>query len=308
MDPLTHSLSGIIGANIIKKKWKRDGVKYAYLFFLGSILPDIDYVSRFFGTAYYLRYHRGITHSFVFALIFSLSVSRIIQKLRKDWTFSKGASVLFLGIVCHIYLDLITSFGTEILLPLSRERFHLDWVFVIDPIFTISLLIGCMITMIFKRFEKALVLLVILYPLCCGFVKHEVVERTVYLKSETTVTILPEFLAPYFWKAVYDKGGYLEIRRISVFGPNSGSNTLRYCKANIKELAKASERFSDLKILLRFYRFPVVLQEKGRNGMSVIADARFITTWRRSEKTLRVPFLFVVYRNNLGQLVDAKFL
>ncbi len=40
------------------------------------------------------------------------------------------------GVLSHIVFDWITSFGTMFWTPLSRARYSLDWVFILDPIFS----------------------------------------------------------------------------------------------------------------------------------------------------------------------------
>ena len=56
-----------------------------------------------------------------------------------------------LGVLSHILLDWITSWGTMFFAPLSWERYSLDWVFIIDLIFTGLLFAGLLVTRVLSR-------------------------------------------------------------------------------------------------------------------------------------------------------------
>ncbi len=82
---------------------------------LGGILPDIDYLLGI--------EHRAATHS----LIFISALSFFVYKRDKR----KGIS-LFIGLIDHLVLDIITIGGVEILWPL-RYRFSIPLIESMDP-------------------------------------------------------------------------------------------------------------------------------------------------------------------------------
>src|SRR5262249_23838716 len=102
---------------------------------MAGAFPDID---LFFMTSrlQYLRDHRRWSHSFVYLPLFALGfalVTRLVfrrSRLPVLWLFAA------IGLASHILFDWITSFGTMFLVPFTRERFSLDWVFILDPFFT----------------------------------------------------------------------------------------------------------------------------------------------------------------------------
>src|SRR5207244_8174094 len=60
MDNLTHTLTGVA----LSQAGLNRKTRYATLaLVIGSNLPDVDIVTRLAGSATYLKYHRGITHS-----------------------------------------------------------------------------------------------------------------------------------------------------------------------------------------------------------------------------------------------------
>ncbi len=136
MDPITHGLSGAILARAIPNKPLPRG---SILLLVGmAMLPDIDIILRAVSDIFYLRHHRGVTHSLLMLplwswLLFSLLPGSQNRLPVMPWLI--GSALL-----THIFLDLITSFGTMLFAPLSDIRATLDLVFIIDPIFSALLL------------------------------------------------------------------------------------------------------------------------------------------------------------------------
>jgi len=89
-----------------------------------SIFPDIDVVAFKFGIPYeHMFGHRGITHSIVFALLFSGAITWLISKSSKSiiWLY------LFTCMVSHGILDALTNGGLGIAFfaPFLSERYFL---------------------------------------------------------------------------------------------------------------------------------------------------------------------------------------
>jgi len=106
---------------------------------IGSIFPDIDIFagSLAHNPLAIMEWHRNITHSaimlpfwaFLLALL-SIPIARLLK-----WQ-SPPLTTLFaiyaLGIATHIFLDLVTTFGTMVWSPLQYSRPAWDWVFILD--------------------------------------------------------------------------------------------------------------------------------------------------------------------------------
>ncbi len=110
---------------------------------LGGIFPDCDSLMGLFdanGMAV-ISTHRGVTHSFLIMPLWALglaALTRWICDRRKISCPSLAAltGIYAAGIALHIFLDLITSFGTMIWAPLSATRVSWDLVFIIDFVLT----------------------------------------------------------------------------------------------------------------------------------------------------------------------------
>jgi membrane-bound metal-dependent hydrolase YbcI (DUF457 family) len=141
MDSITHGIVGaLIGKGYFSERYGRVAVFSATL---GAVFPDVDIVAEIVSRdpLSIVKYHRGITHSFVampfFAVILAW-LTRWIARRRGIETPSTGALFLvyLAAIASHIFLDAMTSFGTRIWSPLSQQRVAWDLLFIIDFIFT----------------------------------------------------------------------------------------------------------------------------------------------------------------------------
>lgn len=141
MDSLTQIVLGIATAELVAGK-KLQNKTFLYGAILGTI-PDLDIVvGKFLSNVGGVAIHRGLSHSLLFFVFLSPILGWIIAKIEKSKISFKSASLLaFWCLVTHVLLDLFTSWGTQILWPLEH-RFALKTIFVIDPLYTIPLLIS----------------------------------------------------------------------------------------------------------------------------------------------------------------------
>ena len=146
MDTVTH---GIVGALISKGYFsERHGRIATFAATLGAMFPDVDVVEEIISRdpLSIIKYHRGITHSFVAMPFFAAALAwltRWIARRRGIEAPSQGVLTLIYGvaIASHIVLDAMTSFGTRIWAPVSQQRVAWDLLFIIDFIFTALVLL-----------------------------------------------------------------------------------------------------------------------------------------------------------------------
>jgi len=139
MDTLTHALSGALLARATapREAPPESLPRRVAAGFLACASPDLDVVAGLFGPVAFLENHRGVTHSFVmlpvFALIYSFLLAKILREPR-GWRALFGVTAMALAL--HIACDLITTYGTMILAPLSSWRAQIGTTFIIDLWFT----------------------------------------------------------------------------------------------------------------------------------------------------------------------------
>ncbi len=114
----------------------------AVLFGAGmGLLPDLDLVSNALGEWTSLVHHRGWSHSLlVLTLIAPLMGYAGFRIGRREGPYLAWTLLAFLALVTHPLLDVCTSYGTMLLVPLSRHRFALDAVGIVDPAYSLPLL------------------------------------------------------------------------------------------------------------------------------------------------------------------------
>lgn len=158
MDPFTHGLLGASAA-LTRAKNNRATLAVAIVTGLcGGMFPDIDiFIRSAENPLLQIQYHRHFTHALVFvpvgATIVALGLWPLLRRharLAQLWIFAA------LGMVTHGVLDAFTSYGTHLFWPFTNARTSWSFVSVVDPIVTISLLIG--VIGFYRRQKRAWVL------------------------------------------------------------------------------------------------------------------------------------------------------
>jgi membrane-bound metal-dependent hydrolase YbcI (DUF457 family) len=106
---------------------------------LGAMFPDIDI---FAGPLAHnplaiMEWHRNITHSAVLLPVWALVLAALSIPLARlvKWEtppFWRLFLVYAVALASHIFLDVITNFGTMVYSPVSYARVSWDWVFILD--------------------------------------------------------------------------------------------------------------------------------------------------------------------------------
>ena len=172
MDPFSQAALGAVVGQATGHA--RLGYRAAAIGALAGAVPDIDVLFSIGGDYFdQLELHRGITHSLFFAPVVGplagLAVWRWESRGRSaDTAGDRGRllcwiAVITLALWSHPLLDLLTPYGTQLLLPFSDQRFAINAMPIIDPLFTLSLVSGLLIAGRFmKRRAQAVALCTLL--------------------------------------------------------------------------------------------------------------------------------------------------
>lgn len=149
MDSLSQIVLGATTFALIKdKEIGKKALLYGAI--LGTI-PDLDIlINPFYNSIEQLAIHRAFSHSIFFAFLLSLLTAKWFSYKYKT-SYKSWFLASFLALFTHPLLDLCTTYGTRIFYPLSKSYYSFDNVFVIDPLYTIWLLIGCIALLIMKK-------------------------------------------------------------------------------------------------------------------------------------------------------------
>jgi membrane-bound metal-dependent hydrolase YbcI (DUF457 family) len=168
MDTITHGIAGaLIGKAIfggedmlaLRPMNARRVITWALM--TGAIFPDADTFRDVFSRNELLMitWHRSITHSLLCMPVFALLLAAITLAVcrRFKWEappFAALAGIFAIGILSHIFLDLVTTFGTMIWSPVEWSRPAWDLIFIIDFMFTALLLLPQLLAWVYAAREK----------------------------------------------------------------------------------------------------------------------------------------------------------
>ena len=142
MDSVTQAvLGGAVSYTVLGRRLGKRAALYGMA--LGTI-PDLDVLIDFGGPIENMTHHRGFSHSlFVQALltpIFVMLLSKLPFSRSASW--ARWSVAVYLSFATHSLADFFTVYGTQIFWPLTNYPFTHSILFIVDPIYTIPLLVA----------------------------------------------------------------------------------------------------------------------------------------------------------------------
>jgi inner membrane protein len=308
MDTVSHGIAGsVLGRAVSRRPEARAALVFGAV---AAMFPDLDFLF-FSSRLQYLRDHRSWSHSFVYLPLFALGLA-LVARL----TFRKARLVTLwiccgVGIASHILFDWITSFGTQFFYPLSRARYSLDWVFILDPFFT-GIALATLAGTLLLRARARLVAVagsaaLFAYLAFCAAMHQRALgvwEALDHPPPGASVAVLPQFLSPFRWlglserpgeahAAFFDIGPFARgaadprppaklsqlLQSLSDFyPPPSRARVLVFPQAPETPLLLASRELPDVQIYLAFARFPLATLLPEADGGAAVTweDLRFL--------------------------------
>ncbi len=153
MDPLSQ---GALGAALPQSTTSgRHAANAGLLGFLAGMAPDLDVLIRSStDPLLFLEYHRQFTHALIFIPVGGLLCALLLHQLlgrKRGMAFSQTWLFCTLGYATHALLDACTTYGTMLLWPFSDARIAWNTISIIDPLFTLPLVAGVVISGLRKR-------------------------------------------------------------------------------------------------------------------------------------------------------------
>lgn len=141
MDPLTHGLVGATASQTISSKEKM--LPAAFTGFVAAMLADLDYfIHNPSDPLLNIEIHRQFTHSIIFIPVGALVASLLLWWfVRKYLDFKEVYIFSFAGYATAGLMDAVTSYGTQLLWPFVDTRFAWNLISVVDPVFTLGLIV-----------------------------------------------------------------------------------------------------------------------------------------------------------------------
>lgn len=151
MDILTQGLLGGVLAQSVAKK---EETKLAtFVGVIAGLIADADiFIYSSNDPLLNIEFHRHFTHSLFFIPIgAAIAVALLWPFLRKRLSTGRLYLYSLLGYSMSGVLDACTSYGTHLLWPFSDERIAFNIISIIDPVFTLLLLITLLFSLRLKR-------------------------------------------------------------------------------------------------------------------------------------------------------------
>src|SRR5690606_27109913 len=149
MDSLTQIVLGAaVGEAVLGKKI---GNKAIGLGAIAGTIPDLDVIAVFFtDTVSALEIHRGVTHSFVFAISIGLLFAWLFSLWDKRASLKEWFWFWFLTFATHALLDAQTTWGPRLFWPFVILVVSHN-IFVIDPLYILPIVVFVIFTRSHKR-------------------------------------------------------------------------------------------------------------------------------------------------------------
>lgn len=281
MDSLTQAVlgAGITGA-IAPSGHRRKALLLGAA--LGT-LPDLDVFIDYGGAVENFTMHRGFSHSLFVLAPFALLLWGLLWK---SWPPVRKAPLRWLAAVglallTHPLLDAHTAYGTQLLWPLDVPPTMWATLFIIDPLFTLPLLVATVFTAFRPSMDWSTPLLrgalavSLVYVSWTWFAQAKVHREALGELADMGIAEAPVFITPtpfnsVLWRVVVRTDtGYLE-----GFGsvmPGAPPLTLEAYVSDQAALAGASDTWAVDR--LRWFSRDFVRAEV-RDGRLLIADLR----------------------------------
>ncbi len=283
MDLLTQ---GVLGAALAQTAAKPSETRLATVIgFAAGLLADIDaliYSSS--DSLLTIEYHRHFTHSIFFIPIGALIAAFILWPLcKKSLSFKRVYIFSLLGYSLSGFIDACTSYGTYLLWPLSGERLAFHIISIVDPIFTLALIIG--VVMAWRRRSQlparlglgiaALYLLVAVVQLQRAELAIETLAAS---RGHTPARLVakPTFGNILLWRSIYETDGKFYVDAVNVGRQAKiymGTSIDKYYPA--RDAGKLSQDSVLYRDILRFNKFSDEYIALHPDKPNVLGDVRY---------------------------------
>ena len=285
MDPLTQGIVATTAAQSISLNKKLFIV--SIIGFLSGLSPDIDvFIRSKEDPLLFLEFHRQFTHSLLFIPIGGLICSIFFYYVfTKRFAFSFKETYIYstIGYATHGIVDSFTTYGTQLLWPFTNDRLAWNTISVIDPLFTIPVIILCLFTLIKnnKIYSYYAITWMLLYQ-TFGFIQKDRAENVINnyaLKKGHQINSIeakPSFGNIIVWKVIYsdDTNYYINAVKLGfshIIYPGEMIKKLNI-KNDFQWLDTDSQQFKDLE---RFRWFSNNYLGLSKSDDNIIYDIRF---------------------------------
>jgi len=283
MDLLTQ---GVLGAALAQAGSKQTETRLATgIGFAAGLLADIDaLIYSANDSLLTIEYHRHFTHSMFFIPLGALIAAIILWPLlRKRISFKRLYVFSLLGYSLSGFIDACTSYGTHLFWPLSDERVAFHLISIVDPIFTVGLIVAVVLGYRWRRAKAAQAgLLFAAIYLGLGYIQMEraetAIQQLALQRGHTPAELIakPTFGNILLWRSIYQANGRLYVDAVQMLWQPKiyqGQSIVQYdIDRDNPELDKGSVLYQDMQ---RFNFFSDGYVAVHPDKPNVLADIRY---------------------------------
>jgi len=224
MDPITQGVVGATASQLVSPREQK--MAAALLGVLSGMAADLDVlINSPVDPLLFLEFHRHFTHSLFFIPVGALLCAAFYKLIfrRSQLGFRTIYFYCLAGYATHALLDACTTYGTQLLWPFSDMRVAWNVVSVVDPLFTVPLLI--MIVLAVRRRSTRLATIGAAYALsylALGAVQnhraYDQAERLAQARGHQAANlgVKPSFGNILVFKSVYEHQGQYFVDAVRV--------------------------------------------------------------------------------------------
>ena len=300
MDNLTHTLTAVaISQTGLNRK-----TRFATLtLILAANAPDIDVLTGLKDSITYLKYHRGISHSFIGITVIAIIIWGLMYWMGKKVQPKPGLPLnsrwlllaAFLGTGSHLLLDFTNAYGVRPFLPFSGRWYAWDIMFIFDPLLLVLLILGLAVPWLLRLVSeevgarKPRLVPGAVFCLCAmvalwgirDFAHRRALSildsRTYSGEVPQRFSALPVAMNPFTWTGVVETETSFHVVSVNALDANGVPEEMgTFEKPQPSPALAAAMKTPSGKIFLNFARFPWAQVDESEEGYQVsLSDLRF---------------------------------
>jgi inner membrane protein len=255
---------------------------------IASNLPDLD-VLAFLSSTPAVAIRRGWTHGVAAQALLPIALTAVMLLVarvrpgppaRAAWLLALS----YLGVLSHVYLDLLNNYGVRLLAPLDWRWFYGDAAFIIDPWLWLTLGLGVRFALRRRSPSpaRAAVAVASLYiaAMCvtAWLAEDHVADiwRAARSSEPRAVMVGPVPVSPFHRQIIIDARDHYETGAFSWLGRSATFDSTRVPKNDRDPRAVAAREAPNIRGFLVWSRFPYWTFEPTPDGTLVsVSDMRF---------------------------------
>ncbi len=183
LDTLTQIvLGGAIGYAVAGKQSPRKSLLYGATI---ATLPDLDVLIKHSDDLAAMTLHRSWTHSWIVHSLLAPLLALLMARIDKSFEYWRWCLLIWLALTTHSGLDAFTTYGTQLFWPFMPPPISGSSIFIIDPSYTLPLLIGFFSILFWPYSKRSRLIMRIGFAFSCAYlIWGLIVQNQIRLQAE----------------------------------------------------------------------------------------------------------------------------